>query len=56
MFNDTAGVMAVREKYTWKSEFQFVNFGDLLSVMCRPYYKLFLLLACILAFIAFHIW
>jgi hypothetical protein len=47
---DKEGVMAVKAKYTWKSEFQFVNFGELLSVMC-PYYKLFLLLACLLAFI-----
>lgn len=55
MFNDAEGAMAVRATDTWKREFQFVNFGELLSVVC-PYYKLFLLLVCMLAFIAFHIW
>jgi len=29
--------MAVKTKHTWKSEFHFVNFGELLSVVC-PYY------------------
>jgi hypothetical protein len=55
MFSDTEGVMAVKAKCTWKREFQFVNFGEMLSVMC-PYCRLFLLLACVLAFIAFRIW
>ena len=33
MFNDTGGVVALGAKYKWKSEFHFVNFGELLSVM-----------------------
>jgi len=55
MFSDTDGVTAVKAVCTWISEFQFVNFGELLCVM-GPHYRLFLLLSCVLALIAFHIW